>query len=209
MITTPGRAAWTVGFDLDMTLIDSRPGIKAVYDLLSAETGVQIDSDLIVTRLGPPVELELADWFPVEQVQVMADRYRELYALHGIDAARILPGAHAAIAAVKDRGGRVVVVTGKQTANARLNLAALDLVVDEVFGLVFAEAKGKVLAEQGASVYVGDHLGDVIGAHAAGAIAVGVATGPYSVEELKRGGAEVALDDLLGFPQWLDEHLAR
>jgi phosphoglycolate phosphatase len=209
MITTPEPAAWTVGFDLDMTLIDSRPGIKAVYDLLAAETGVKIDSDLIVARLGPPVEIELANWFPPEQVQPTADRYRHLYALHGISGARLLPGAQEAIAAVRDHGGRTVVVTGKQTANARLNLEALDLVVDEVFGLVFAEAKGTVLAEQGASVYVGDHLGDVIGAHAAGALAVAVATGPYTAIELKQAGAEVVLNDLTGFPAWLDGYLAR
>jgi phosphoglycolate phosphatase len=39
----PPSAPLTVGFDLDMTLIDSRPGIKAAYDRLSAETGVYID----------------------------------------------------------------------------------------------------------------------------------------------------------------------
>ena len=33
-----------VGFDLDMTLIDTRPGIAAVWDALAAETGVTIDS---------------------------------------------------------------------------------------------------------------------------------------------------------------------
>lgn len=208
MITTPEPAAWTVGFDLDMTLIDSRPGIKAVYDLLAAETGVKIDSDLIVSRLGPPVEVELAGLFPPEQVQSAADRYRYLYARHGIAGALLLPGALEALAAVRDRGGRSIVVTGKQTANARLNLNALDLVVDEVFGLVFAEAKGAVLAEQGASVYVGDHLGDVIGAHAAGALAVAVATGPYTAAELGQAGAEVVLDDLTGFPAWLDGYLA-
>lgn len=43
----------TVGFDLDMTLIDSRPGIKAAYEALVAETGTPIDTDLVVSRLGP------------------------------------------------------------------------------------------------------------------------------------------------------------
>lgn len=41
-----------VGFDLDMTLIDSRPGIGAVWDLLAAETGVPIDTDLVVSLPG-------------------------------------------------------------------------------------------------------------------------------------------------------------
>ena len=208
MITSPIPGAWTVGFDLDMTLIDSRAGIKAVYDLLAAETGTSIDSDSIVTRLGPPVELELANWYPPDQVQEMSDRYRELYGLHGIAAATALPGAYEAIDAVRDRGGRVVVVTGKQAANARRNLDALNLVVDDLFGLVFAEGKGAVLVEQNARVYVGDHLGDVVGAHAAGALAVGVATGPYSAAQLEAAGAEVVLKDLTAFPAWLDSYLA-
>ncbi|MCZ9344745.1 HAD family hydrolase, partial [Streptomyces sp. TRM76130] len=46
----------TVGFDLDMTLIDSRPGIHACYVELSARTGTHVDADLAVTRLGPPLE---------------------------------------------------------------------------------------------------------------------------------------------------------
>lgn len=40
----------TVGFDLDMTLIDSRPGIKAAFLALSAETGFAIDADLAISR---------------------------------------------------------------------------------------------------------------------------------------------------------------
>ena len=204
----PDSTPWTVGFDLDMTLIDSRAGIKTTYDLLAAETGVPIDSDAIITRLGPPVETELAHWFPADRVQAASDRYRELYARYGIDEATALPGAHEAIAAVRERGGRVVVVTGKQTANARRNLDALDLVVDDVFGQVFAEDKGAVLLKQNARVYVGDHIGDVLGAHVAGALAVAVATGPYSAAELEQAGAEVVLPDLTGFPSWLDAYLA-
>ena len=33
-----------VGFDLDMTLVDSRPGIAVTLDALSAETGHAIDA---------------------------------------------------------------------------------------------------------------------------------------------------------------------
>jgi phosphoglycolate phosphatase len=204
----PDSTPWTVGFDLDMTLIDSRYGIKTTYDMLAAETGVPIDSDQIITRLGPPVETELAHWFPADEVRAASDRYRELYARHGIAGTTALPGAHEAIAAVRARGGRAIVVTGKQTANARRNLDALDLVVDDVFGQVFAEEKGAVLIKQNARVYVGDHVGDVLGAHTAGALAVAVPTGPYSAAQLGEAGAEVVLADLTGFPAWLDAYLA-
>ena len=66
------------GFDLDMTLIDSRPGIKAVYDQLAVETGAHIDTDLVVSRLGPPVEWELEHWLPEPEVKHRADRNPEL-----------------------------------------------------------------------------------------------------------------------------------
>jgi phosphoglycolate phosphatase-like HAD superfamily hydrolase len=49
-----------VGFDLDMTLIDSRPGIREAYLALTAETGVFVDADLAVSRLGPPLRTELS-----------------------------------------------------------------------------------------------------------------------------------------------------
>ena len=92
------------------------------------------------------------------------------------------------------------------------NFAGVELVgegaVDDVFGQVFAEDKGAVLLKQNARVYVGDHIGDVLGAHVAGALAVAVATGPYSAAELEQAGAEVVLPDLTGFPSWLDAYLA-
>ena len=54
----------TVGFDLDMTLVDSRPGIRASMRALTEETGVPVDVDVVINRLGPKLEWELAHWFP-------------------------------------------------------------------------------------------------------------------------------------------------
>ena len=59
----------------------------------------------------------------------------------------------------------------------------------------------------GCEVYVGDHLGDVSGARAADALAVAVATGPISAEDLAAAGADVVLPDLSHFPQWLESYL--
>ncbi|MEU9011134.1 haloacid dehalogenase-like hydrolase [Streptomyces sp. NPDC048479] len=193
----------TVGFDLDMTLIDSRPGIHAAYLALSAETGVWIDADLAVTRLGPPLERELAHWFPDEQIQEMGDRYREIYPTYAIEPTLALPGAREAVAAVQELGGRAIVVTAKHEPNAKLHLAHLGIAPDEVIGWLWAEAKAEALREHGASVYVGDHTGDVRGAHTAEALAVAVPTGPCDAAELREAGADVILDDLTAFPDWL------
>ncbi|MDP9394901.1 MAG: ATP-dependent sacrificial sulfur transferase LarE [Actinomycetota bacterium] len=190
-----------------MTLIDSRPGIAAVWDALAAETGVRIDSAACVSRLGPPLEHELVNWFPSEAVAAMGERYRELYPGIAVGPTLLLPGAQAAFDAVHRHGGRVVVVTAKHEPNAKLHLEHLGIAADEVVGGLWAEAKGMALLEHGAGVYVGDHVMDVAGARAAGALSVAVATGPIPADELRAAGADVVLEDLTTFPQWLDEYV--
>ena len=207
MAASSSLAEPVVGFDLDMTLIDSRPGIKAAYDALAAETGTAIDSDLVVSRLGPPVEVEMAAWFPPERAQAMADRYRELYPEYAIDATAALPGVAEALAAVRAHHGRSIVVTAKNGRHARRHVEHLELDVDEVHGGVWRDGKTQVLSDAGAVVYVGDHVHDMEAARGAGATGVGVATGTSTRHELAAAGAAVVLDSLAEFPAWLDDHL--
>jgi phosphoglycolate phosphatase len=198
----------TVGFDLDMTLIDSRPGIRAAFEAFSADTGTYIDADLAVSRLGPPLAQEIAEWFPADQVAAMADLYRERYPTYAITPTLAMPGAREAVAAVQRHGGRAIVVTAKYRPNAKLHLDHLGIGADAVIGDLWAEGKAEALREHGASVYVGDHTGDVRGALAAGALSVAVPTGPISADELRAAGAEVVLTDLTAFPAWLDGYVA-
>ncbi|MFF9393337.1 HAD family hydrolase [Streptomyces griseoluteus] len=198
----------TVGFDLDMTLIDSRPGIRACYLALSERTGVYVDADLAVTRLGPPLAQELVNWFPAADVPAVADLYRSMYPEYAIDPTLALPGAREAVAAVRAAGGRTLVVTAKYEPNAKLHLAHLGIEPDVVVGDLWAEDKARALREHGAHIYVGDHTGDIRGARAAKALSVAVATGPCGEEELLDAGADVVLPDLAAFPAWLNTHVA-
>lgn len=204
----PETVPFTVGFDLDMTLIDSRPGIRAAYQALSAETGTYIDADLAITRLGPPLEQEIAEWFPQDRIRAMSDRYREIYPSYAIEPTLALPGAREAVAAVRAQGGRAIVVTAKHEPNAKHHLAHLGIEADEVIGWLWAEAKAEALIEHRAAVYVGDHIGDVRGAHKAEALSVAVPTGPCDAAELRAAGADVILTDLTHFPSWLAEYRA-
>jgi phosphoglycolate phosphatase len=197
-------AQLVVGFDLDMTLVDSRPGIRASCDALARETATFIDTELVLSRLGPPLEVELANWFPAELVPGMAARYREIYARLGVPGTLAMRGAHDALAAVRRASGRTLVVTAKETAGARACVAHVGLDVDTVDGLVWGAAKGDVLARHGARVFVGDSPPDVLGARAAGALAVGVTTGPHGAQELRDAGADVVLESLEDFPAWFD-----
>ncbi|NED56975.1 HAD hydrolase-like protein [Micromonospora aurantiaca] len=193
-----------VGFDLDMTLVDSRPGIAAAFRALTARTGVHVDGELAVSRLGPPLRTELAHWFPPERVEEAVTLYRELYPAYAITPTVPMPGAEAALRAVQARGGRTMVVTAKIGRLAKLHLDHLGLPVDELAGDVFAEQKAVALREHGATLYVGDHVADMAAARAAGIPGVAVATGPCSAAELTEAGARVVLDDLVEFPAALD-----
>ncbi|WP_415952327.1 HAD family hydrolase [Streptomyces sp. KLOTTS4A1] len=186
-----------------MTLIDSRPGIRACYEALSAATGTHIDAALAVTRLGPPLEWELAHWFPEAEIPAMVRHYREIYPTYAITPSPALPGAREAIAAVRAAGGRAIVVTAKNEPHARRHLDHLGIEPDAVIGRLWAEAKAEALRAYDAAVYVGDHLGDVRGARTAGARSVAVPTGPCSADELRAEGADVVLADLTEFPPWL------
>jgi phosphoglycolate phosphatase len=199
----------TVGFDLDMTLIDSRPGIKAAFEALSATTGVYVDADLAVTRLGPPLVEELAHWFPAGDIEAVAETYRkDIYPVYAIAPTLAMPGAREAVEAIRRAGGRAVVVTAKYRGNAVRHLEHLDIVADAVVGDLWAEGKGAALVEYGAEVYVGDHTGDVRGARTAGALSVGVATGPVDADGLRAAGADVVLADLTEFPDWFAGYLS-
>lgn len=199
-------ADFAVGFDLDMTLADTRAAICAVYAALAAETGVFIDTELIGTRLGPPLEQELAHWFPPARIPAMADRYRALYGDIAVPASLRMPGAMAALEAVRAGGGRAIVVTAKSQRHADATVAHLGLPVDAVIGGLWASAKGEALRTYGARIYVGDHTGDIDAAKAAAAYSVGVATGSFDAPALRAYGADVVLPDLLAFPGWLKEH---
>lgn len=192
-----------VGFDLDMTLIDSRPGIHAAHRALTAKTGVWVDADLAVSRLGPPLRTELAEWFPPEELEEAVTTYRGLYPDYAITPTVPMPGAVEALAAVRAHGLRVVVVTSKLGRLAALHLAHLGLEADELAGDLFAEGKAAALTAHGVQWYVGDHVGDMVAARKAGVPGIGVATGPCSPDELREAGAAHVLSDLTGFPTLL------
>jgi pyridinium-3,5-biscarboxylic acid mononucleotide sulfurtransferase len=196
-----------VGFDLDMTLLDTRPGIAATLRQLATRTGVPIDPEVVVARLGPPLQHELAHWYPAGDVDAAVATFRDLYLEHAIAASVALPGATAAVEAVRSVGGRVAVITAKRGDFAAAHLAHVGLAADEVHGLCWQDGKSQALREAGAIAYVGDHVADIAAARSAGVAAVGVTTGPCSAEDLRAAGADVVLADLTGFPDWFAGHL--
>jgi uncharacterized protein len=194
-----------VGFDLDLTLLDTRPGIAATWRQLAAELNLDIDLPAVLDRVGIPLAEELAHWVPADEVPAAVELYRALYRAHGVPGCTPLPAAAAALAAVQRLGGRPVIVTAKRADLAWecLQHAGLadGLTAEDITGEL--AGAGKAAALTGATVFVGDHPLDIEGARAAGARAVAVTTGASSAADL--AGADVVLPDLTGFAGWLAE----
>jgi phosphoglycolate phosphatase len=196
-----------VGFDLDMTLVDSRAAILASFAAVAAETGVSIDPAGVDSRLGIKLEDELAHWFPAGEVASAMAIYRRHYPLLSGPLTSVLPGAREAVAAVRAAGARVVVISAKFEPSVRRVLDDVGLAVDGVFGGVHGPEKASVLAALAAGAYVGDTPADMAAAAAAGAWPVGVATGSFSGADLRAAGAAVVLASLAEFPHRYARHV--
>jgi phosphoglycolate phosphatase len=191
-----------VGFDLDMTLIDSRPAILASFAAVARETGVPIDLAQADARLGIKLEDELSYWFPADRIAGTAEIYRRNYVQLAPEQTTALPGAARAIAAVREAGSRAVIITAKHAISVEPSLRAVDLDADEVFTFVHGPEKAVVLKKIDAAVYIGDTPADMSAARTAGVVAVGVPTGSFGEQDLRDAGADVVLKDLTEFPEW-------
>jgi phosphoglycolate phosphatase len=196
------RVAGPVGFDLDLTLINSRPAIMAAWQAVAHELGVTIDLDEVYRRMGIKLEDEVAYWFPLTSQADAAASYRRHYVRLAPTMTFPLPGAAEAIGAVRAAGERAVVVTAKHPVSVQPSLAAVGLEPDEVVAHVHGPEKAAVLARLGAAVYVGDTPADMAAGRAGGAVSVGVPTGSFGSAELVTAGAQLVLDSLAEFPEW-------
>lgn len=191
-----------VGFDLDMTLVDSRPAVMAAFEELARETGTLIDLAAVDSRLGIKLEDEVGYWYPVQEQVAALAIYRRHYVRLAAAHTAALPGAEQALAAVRAAGDRAVIITAKHPISVGPSLEAAGLIADQVFTHVHGPEKAAVLRELTAVAYVGDSPPDMAAAVAAGVRAVGVSTGSYGDQELYEAGADVVLDSLTGFPSW-------
>jgi len=205
-VTTP----LTVGFDLDLTLVDSRQRIISAYIRALRDLGVEVSSEDLVPHLGIPLSHTAAVVAPGVDADALVLRYRHYYDEPHAPRTLPMPGAVEALRCVREAGGRTVVVSAKYTPAVHKALAEAGLteLVDVVYGELFAQDKAAALVTEGASVYVGDHPGDMGAAVAAKAYAVGVTTGAHNAAVLLSAGADLALPGLDTFVTWLPCHVS-
>lgn len=202
---TPLNPPLTVGFDLDLTLVDSRERVINAYIRALHDLGVEVSSGDLQPHLGIPLTHTAAIVAPAIDADALVLRYRHYYDEPGSPRTLAMPGAADALRSVRAAGGRTVVVSAKFTpaVHTALDEAGLSDLVDAVYGELFAEDKATALVAEGASIYLGDHPGDMVAAHTANAYAVGVTTGANDQAALMAAGAAVTLTDLQAFAPWL------
>jgi len=130
---------------------------------------------------------------------------------------RVMPGVEELLPRLVERGLLLGLVTGNVEAAAHIKLARAGLNRFFSFGGYGSDSadrtevtraalrRGELVAggrlADGACIAVGDTPRDVAAGHGAGIRVVGVATGSYTVEELREAGAEYALTSMAdGFP---------
>jgi len=131
---TPGlRAApalqWVL-FDLDGTLADTEPGLRAALNLLRHERGLHPLGSAAVRPCvsgGSRALLQLGLGVCREEAPQLLGRFFELYADEAVAGSRLFPGIDAALRTLEQHGLAWGVVTNKPGRFARPILAALGL----------------------------------------------------------------------------------
>ena len=199
-------AARSILFDLDGTVVDSKPGILASSRAALAALGHPVDTLDIDHLIGPPLEEVLAEVLrPLgdDRVAEAALAYRDHYGRTGFRETTVYPGLTAVLDQLIARGARLYIATSKRTHFAERILRRLGL-FDRFAGVHGSEpdgamdAKADVIAHvlrthhltADRSLMVGDRRQDIEGARAHGVATVGVLWGYGDRAELESAGAK-------------------
>jgi phosphoglycolate phosphatase len=207
--------------DLDGTLIDSMPGIRAsclaTLDVLGHAPDPTIDFRRLVGPPLPEVMRRMLRPYGDRRIDLAVTAYRSHYAEIGMFRATVYPGVADTLGRLHRQGVRMFLATSKRTVFAapivhRLGLAqwlhgiygtdpdgGLDHKADLIAALLGAEG----LAVQ-STVMVGDRSHDIQGARANGVRAIGALWGYGDRAELEAAGA----DALVAHPSELSDLIA-
>ncbi len=206
----------TILFDIDNTLLNSGGAGGHAMNLAFAELfGIEdafgkIEfsgrTDLFI--LGSALENGAIDGGPREHMGAFVSAYKRLLPESlAVREGHLMPGFPQLLDELREAGARLGLATGNFSEGARLKLEFYDLAghfagggfgeVSRERSEVVAEAIREVAdgAQPGDIVVVGDTPHDITAALANGAIGVGVATGNFSVEELRQSGAQMTFED--------------
>ena len=201
----------TIIFDLDGTILDSAPGIRAGLAYALEKLGRPFPADLDLRLcMGPPLSWSFTALLglPESRADEAVDIYREYYGQSGLYQAEIYPGLLDLLRDLNEAGAAVCLATSKSEIMARRML--------EHFGLtpflreaVMASGRERLSAKKqmieevlsrrgpkaGRAVMIGDTFYDAEGAGGAGVDFIGVLYGYGRREEMEAQGGRIFASD--------------
>ncbi|WP_433803770.1 HAD hydrolase-like protein [Actinomycetospora sp. CA-084318] len=216
---SPSLRSPLICFDLDGTLVDSGPGIRASVRRAAASVGIaEPDDEQLRALIGPPFPQAFRDVLGVDTAtaDAMMATYREVYGGGLMREVTVYDGIPDLLADLVARGDRLAVTTSKPRPFAHEVITDVGLekyFAGGVFGAEFdgtvegkAAVVGLALAAHDGPVValVGDRHHDVDGARAHGLPCVGVTWGFGGREELTDAGAAAVVDVPTDVPAALD-----
>lgn len=209
-----------VVFDFDGTLFDATDAIVHSFNAALARHGKPaLPREAILPRIGRP----LYEMFPALEPDASGPRvdgyieaYRDAFGPVAISHTRPLPGLEPCLETLRREGVRLAIATHRSGRGAAQILEGFGLrgYFDAIVALENIErakpdpdpvlkALALIHVAPGAAAMVGDTPDDVHAGRAAGALAIGVATGAHSRDALQAAGADAVLDSLTDLAELL------
>lgn len=104
-------------FDLDGTLINSKPGLQNSLNHMLRQMGLDLDDGLIIDQLiGPPIQdgLKQVLGFDDQQVELGVRLFREYYSQQGLYEAKLYPDMLELLEELQQQGKQLFVATSKK-----------------------------------------------------------------------------------------------
>lgn len=193
-----------IAFDLDGTLTNPEKGQVTGFEYALKRHGLPYPSrEWLRKYIGPPLhDIWQTDFnLSLEEVVEVIESYREYYNVYGFRENQVYDGVYEMLQALKNKGYRLIVATGKPEIIAKriLRLFSLDGYFEFIGGAAEDESRHRkcdvlryALESIGASanetLLVGDRRFDADGAAALGADSLGVLWGHGTREEIYSSG---------------------
>lgn len=186
-------------FDLDGTLIDTKPGIVKTYAMLFEKYGDinQFNEDLQDEVIGPSLQTMFPKLFPNQDTEALIAEYREYNQKIFEEENRLMDDAYYVLKLLKEQGFHVGVVSSKSHQTVYNNLAIYDLnqFVEDIIGRddvsqekPSPEGLNKILSKnrwyRDEAMYVGDSVGDIEAGKAANLYTVACLFNEKRVEKM-------------------------